>query len=182
MQGADDADGLATARRRMRGGARRPLRERVPTRLLGNERLSNRCSGPSVRAVDCWNCLRVELVGDLLERHPLRKHRVELRPPYVVTLVADPMSEPDVVWGLATSVHLESRIVIGRRHPIGTRRPGVEMAAPPGAVALRHLATHVDELAIPGKSPQDVARPNPQILELLESVVHARAHRTLRLG
>ena len=64
------------------------------------------------------------------------------------------MREPDVVGGQVTSVHLESRIVAGRRLPIGTRRSRFEVPTTPEAVALRHLATHVDDLAIPGKLPE----------------------------
>ena len=67
------------------------------------------------------------------------------------------MPEPDVVGGEATSVHLESRIVVGRRLPIETRRPLLEVPTTPEAVALGHLATHVDELAIPGELPEDSA-------------------------
>ena len=125
--------------------------------LLGNECLPNRCSCPSVRAVNRWNVLQVQLLGDLLQRHPLPEQRVDLLPPYVVTLVAEPMPEPDVVGGKATSVHLESRIVVGRRHPTGARRHRLEIPTTPEAVALRHLATHVDDLAIPGKLPEDSA-------------------------
>jgi hypothetical protein len=80
-------------------------------------------------------------------------------------LVADPMREPDVVGGEATSVHLEPRIVVGRRHPIGTRRYRLEVPTTPEAVALGHLATHVDDLAIPGKLPEDSA--NSEGLKLL---------------
>ena len=67
------------------------------------------------------------------------------------------MREPDVVGGEVTSVHLESRIVVGRRLPIGTRRSRLEVPTTPEAVALGHLATHVDDLAIPGKLPEDSA-------------------------
>ena len=77
--------------------------------------------------------------------------------PQVVTLVAEPMRKPDVVGGKATSVHLESRIVVGRRHPIGTRRYRLEVLSTPEAVALGHLAAHVDDLAIPGKLPENAA-------------------------
>ena len=140
-------------------------RDGVRKALLGNECLPNRCSCPSVRAVNRWNLLRVQLLGDLLQRHPLPEHRVDLHPPCVVTSVAEPMREPDVVGGEVTSVHLESRIVVGRRHPIGTRRSRLEVPTTPEAVALGHLATHVDELAIPGKLPEDSA--NSQGLELL---------------
>ena len=140
-------------------------RDGVRKALLGNECLPNRCSCPSVRAVNRWNLLRVQLLGDLLQRHPLPEHRVDLLPPYVVTLVAEPMRKPDVVGGEVTSVHLESRIVVGRRHPIGTRRSRLEVPTTPEAVALGHLATHVDDLAIPGKLPEDSA--NSQGLELL---------------
>src|SRR6266511_399108 len=101
------------------------------------------------------------------------------------------MRKPDVVGGEVTSVHLESRIVVGRRRPLGKRRSRLEVATTPEAVALGHLATHVDDLAIPGKLPEDSA--NSQGLELLHwsfssvrcrwssclrvlpSVVHARA-------
>src|SRR5205823_9341901 len=112
--------------------------------LLGNECLPNRCSCPSVRAVNRWNLLPVQLLGDLLQRHTLPEHRVDPYPPQVITLVADAMRESDVVGSEATSVHLEPRIVIGRRHPIGTRRYRLEVATTPEAVALGHLAAHVD--------------------------------------
>ena len=85
------------------------------------------------------------------------EHRVDLHPPCVVTLVAEPMPEPDVVGGKATSVHLESRIVVGRRHPIGTRRYRLEVPTTPEAVALGHLAAHVEDLAVLGKLPEDPA-------------------------
>ena len=64
-------------------------------------------------------------------------------------------------------MHLESRIVVGRRHPIGTRRYRLEVPTTPEAVALGHFATHVDDLAIPGKSPKDPA--NSKGLKLLNS-------------
>src|SRR5580765_8285554 len=127
--------------------------------LLRNECLPNRCGCPSVGAVNRWNLLRVQLLGDLLQRHPLPEHRVDLLPPFVVTSVAEPMREPDVVGGEATSVHLESRIVVGRRLPIGTRRSRVEVPTTPEAVALRHLAPDVDELSVPGELPEDSANP-----------------------
>jgi len=133
--------------------------------LLGNECLPNRCSCPSVRAVNRWNLLRVQLLGDLLQRHPLPEHRVDPCPPFVVASVAEPMREADVVGGEETSVHLESRIVVGRRLPIRIRLSRLEVPTAPEAVALGHLATHVDELAIAGKSPEDSA--NSQAFELL---------------
>ena len=113
----------AVFRRPALGGDSVPAagRDGVREALLGNECLPNRCSCPSVRAVNRWNLLRVQLLGDLLQRHPLPEHRVDLHPPYVVTSVAEPMREPDVVGGEVTSVHLESRIVVGRRLPIGIR-------------------------------------------------------------
>jgi hypothetical protein len=68
------------------------------------------------------------------------------------------MREPDVVRGEVTSMHLELRIVVGRRPPVGmTHRSWLEVATTPKAVALGHLATHVDELAVPGKLPEDAA-------------------------
>jgi len=120
---------------------------------------SEQMQGPSVRAVNRWNVLQVQLLGDLLQRHPLPEQRVDLLPPYVVTLVAEPMREPDVVGGEVTSVHLESRIVVGGRRPLGKRRSRLEVATTPEAVALGHghLATHVDDLAIPGELPEDSA-------------------------
>jgi hypothetical protein len=42
-----------------RDGVRKPL--------LGNEGLPNRCSCPSVRAVNRWNLFSVQLLGDLLQ-------------------------------------------------------------------------------------------------------------------
>src|SRR5207249_2247851 len=75
------------------------------------------------------------------------------------------MRKPDVVRGEVTSVHLQPRIVVGRRRPIGKRRSRFEVATTLEAVALGHLATHVDDLAIPGKLPEDSA--NSQGLEHL---------------
>src|SRR4030095_10646205 len=69
----------------------------VRNALLGNECPPNRCSCPSVRAVNRWNLLSVQLLGDLLQRHPLPEQRVDLLPPCVVTLVAETMREPDRV-------------------------------------------------------------------------------------
>src|SRR5438874_75405 len=65
------------------------------------------------------------------------------------------MPEPDVVGGKATSVHLESRVVVGRRHPIGARRYPLEVPTTPGAVALRHLALQGEELAALGHLHED---------------------------
>src|SRR5215218_10770321 len=48
---------------------------------------------------------------------------------------------------------------------MGTRRTRLEVPTTAEAVALGHLATHVDDLAIPGKLPEDSA--NSQGLELL---------------
>src|SRR3954468_11043002 len=103
-------------------------RDGVPKALLRNERLSNRCGCPSVRAVNRWNLLGVQLLGDLLQRHPLPEQRVDLHPPCVVTSVAEPVRKPDVVGGEVTSVRLESRIVVGRQLPIGPPRSRVEVA------------------------------------------------------
>src|SRR5687767_6927120 len=124
---------------------------------LGHECLPNRCSCPSVRAVNRWNLLHVQLLGDLLQRHPLPEHRVDPYPPSVVTLVAAQMRQPDVVRREVPSMGPESWVVVRRRRPIGTRRPRIEVPAAPEAVALRHLATHVDDLAIPGKLQEDSA-------------------------
>ena len=76
------------------------------------------------------------------------------------------MRQPDVVRGEVTSVHLESRIVVGRRLPIGTRPSRIEVPTTPEAVALGHLAAHVDELAVLGKLPEDSA--NSERLKLLK--------------
>lgn len=138
-------------------GSRKRCAPRRPRPLLGNECLPNGCSCPSVRAVNRSNLLRVQPLGDLLQRRPLPEQLVDLLPPYVVTLVAEPMREPDVVGGEVTSVHLESRIVVGRRRPFGMRRSRLEVATTPEAVAVGHLATHVDDLAIAGELPEDSA-------------------------
>ena len=39
--------------------------------------------------MNSWNVLQVQLLGDLLQRYPLPEQRVDLLPPYVVTLVAE---------------------------------------------------------------------------------------------
>ena len=75
------------------------------------------------------------------------------------------MREPDVVGSEVTSVHLEPRIVVGRRLPIRMRSSRLEAPTAPEAVALGHLATHVDDLPIPGKLPEDSA--DPQAREFL---------------
>jgi hypothetical protein len=72
---------------------------------------------------------------------------VDLLPPCVVTAVAEPMRKPDVVRGEVTSVHLQSRIVVGRRLPIGTRRSRVEIPTTPEAVALGRLSEVADPLS-----------------------------------
>ena len=101
---AAPADADAAGRGMRSVGSRRGL---AILRLLRKRMLPNRCSCPSVRAVNRWNLLHVQLLGDLLQRHPLAKHHVDLHPPSVVTSVADPMREPDVVGGEATSVRPE---------------------------------------------------------------------------
>ena len=155
--------------RRRESNPRNAATRRSPA--LGDERLPNRCRSPSVRAVNRWNLLRVQLLGDRLKGHPLPEHRVDLYPPPVVTFVAEPMPESNVVGCEVSSVHLESRIVVGRQLPIGTRRSRLEVPTAPEAVALGHLATHIDDLAISGKLPEDSA--NAQGLKLLEwSLVH----------
>ena len=75
------------------------------------------------------------------------------------------MRQPDVVGGEVTSVHLESRIVVGRRLPIGIRPSRIEVPTTPEAVALGHLAANVDDLAVLGKLPEDSA--NSEALKLL---------------
>jgi hypothetical protein len=76
------------------------------------------------------------------------------------------MRKPDVVGGEVTPVRLESRIVVGSRLPIGPRRRSwIEAPATPGAVALGHLAAHVDDLAELGKLPEDSA--NSEVLKPL---------------
>ena len=73
-------------------------------------------------------------------------------------MVAEFVREPDVVGGEVTPVHLESRIVVGSRLPIGPRRRSrIEVPTTAEAVALGHLAAHVDDLAVLGKLPEDSA-------------------------
>src|SRR4051812_36921960 len=100
-----------------------------------------------------WNILSVQPLGDLVQRQPLPEQRVDLDPPCVVTSVAEPVREPDVVRGEVTSVRLEPRIVVGSRLPIGpgARRSRLEVATTPEAIALGHLAPDVDDLAVPSE-------------------------------
>jgi hypothetical protein len=84
------------SRARFREPGRQNDAQEVP---LGNECLPNRCGCPSVRAVNRWNVLRIQLLGDLLQRHSLPEQCVDLLPPYVVTVVAELVREPDVVGG-----------------------------------------------------------------------------------
>jgi hypothetical protein len=77
------------------------------------------------------------------------------------------MRQPDVVRGEVPSMGPESWVVVRRRGQIGTRRPRIEVPAAPEAVALRHLATHVDDLAVPGELQEDSA--NSEGLKLLNS-------------
>ena len=62
---------------------------------------------------------------------------------------------------------LEYWVVVRRRGPIGKRRARIEVAAAPEAVALRHLAAHVDDLAVPSELQEDSA--NSKGLKLLNS-------------
>jgi hypothetical protein len=65
--------GSASGERLMNGRSSRPADRgrsrgrRDPAPLLGNKRLPNRCSCPSVRAVNRRNVLQVQLLGDLLQ-------------------------------------------------------------------------------------------------------------------
>jgi hypothetical protein len=79
--------------------------------------------------------------------------------------VAEQVRQPDVVRREVTSMRLEPWVVVGRRRPIGMRRFRIEVAATPEAVALGHLAAHVDDLAVLGKLEEDSV--NSQGLELL---------------
>ncbi|HMS72634.1 MAG TPA: hypothetical protein PKB03_06325 [Baekduia sp.] len=69
------------------------------------------------------------------------------------------MRKPDVVRSEVTTVLLESRVVVGGRLPIGPPGPPgrsrIEVSSTAGAVALGHLAAHVDDLAVLGKLPKD---------------------------
>ncbi len=134
--------------------------------LSGDECLPDRRRCPPVRAVDRRNLLRVQLLGDLVQRHPSGEHCVDPLPPLEVPPVADPMREPHVVRSEMASVHPEPRIVVGRRRPVGARRDRLEVPSTPEAVALGHLAAHVDQLAVSGKLPEDSA--HSQRLELLD--------------
>src|SRR4051794_223191 len=82
--------------------------------------------------------LFVQSRGDLLQRHPLHEHRVDLHGPSVVTAVADQMRQTDIVRDDVPSVRPEPRVVVGRRGPILARRSRVEVSATPEAVALAH--------------------------------------------
>ena len=77
------------------------------------------------------------------------------------------MRQSDVVRSEVPSMGPESWVVVRRRGPIGTRRPRIEVPAAPEAVALRHLATRVDDLAVPGELQEDSA--NSKGLKLLNS-------------
>ena len=63
-------------------------------------------------------------------------------------------------------MHLEPWVVVGRRRPVGTSRPRIEVPTAPEAVALGHLAAQVDDLAVLGKLPEDPANSEP--LKLLD--------------
>ena len=71
----------------------------------------------------------------------------------------------------------ESWVVVGRRGPIGTRRLRIEVPAAPAAVALRHLATHVEDLAVPGELQEDSA--NSKVIEPLNSSLFGGSHEAI---
>jgi len=48
----------------------RTCQSRTATTALGNECLPHRCRCPLVRAVNRWNLVSVQLLGDLGQRHP----------------------------------------------------------------------------------------------------------------
>jgi hypothetical protein len=74
----------------------------------------------------------------------------------------------------------EPWVVVGRRRPIGKRRSRIEVPTTPEAVALGHLAAHVDDLAVLGKLPEDSANSEGlKLLNALSGVIgHARKFRT----
>ena len=77
----------ATSRKRM------PFERRKPS--------SGSCRGSAEPSA------RLDASGDLLQRHPLPEHRVDLHTPSVVTLVAQQMRQPDVVRSEVPSMRPE---------------------------------------------------------------------------
>jgi hypothetical protein len=96
--------------------------------------------------------------------NPLAEHHVDPRAPFVITSIAEPMTQPHVVRREVPAVHLQPRVVVGRRRPVGAGRHRIERPATPMAVALGHLAAHVDDLAVSRELPEDPA--NAERLEL----------------
>src|SRR4051812_11087677 len=170
-RGPERCGTFSSPRAEPRRSATAPLEERRQrSRAKGGstKRMPSEQIQPSI--CSCRESLEpfaVQLLGDRLQRHPPTEHRVDLHPPRVVAPVAEPVREPDVVGREVTSVRLESRIVVRSRPPIGPgpRRSRVEVATTAEAVALGHLATHVDDLAIARELPKDSA--NSQRLEPL---------------
>src|SRR6188508_1728306 len=76
------------------------------------------------------------------------------------------MRDPDIVRGQVPSMHLQPRIVVGRRRPSGKRRSRLEVLTTLEAVALGHLALHVDDLAVLRKLSEDSA--NSEGVKLLK--------------
>jgi len=64
-------------------------------------------------------------------------------------------------------MHFQLWVMVGRRRPGGTRRLWVEVPTSAEAVALGHLAAHVDDLAILGNLPEDSVN-YPKRLEFLD--------------
>jgi len=168
--------------RRYSQPSRRESKHCARAPLLGDECLSNGGGRPPVRAVDRGNLLRVQTCGDLLQRHPLPEHRVDPHTPSVVTLVAAQMRQPNIVPSEVPSMRLEPWVAVGRRRPIGKRRSRIEVPTTAEAVALGHLAAHVDELAVLGKLPEDPANSEAlKFLNALSAVIgHARKFRAPR--
>jgi hypothetical protein len=92
--------------------------------------------------------LAVQVLGDLLERHPLLNHPSDPHTPAIVLSVAEHVREPDVPGDKLSAISLEPGVVIRRWRPIRQRSGSrLETAPPLRAIALRHLAAEFDDLA-----------------------------------
>jgi hypothetical protein len=165
----------------VRSTFRKAVRSRTPP-FLGHERLSHGCGRPRRATVWSRYPLFVQLLGDLLERHPFLEHPSNPHTPKIVLSVAEHVREPDVPGVEASTVRLELGIVVRRRRPSGQGMGSrIEMPSPLVAITRWHLAAEFDDLPAFRHLNEDAACSKRSEL-LCDRVCHRRVITRARAG